>query len=203
MPTKISFYFGKSKSAHQISRPITSGPAASRKAENDTRLFQKRQKRRIVRITILLKKKGDYSRNRLCDPAGARTQDPNIKSVVLYQLSYGISDTKMGIASVLVVQMYGFIFNMQHPTCNFLRKSVFFTLSFATGGNALLLRIKSTECFSSANPPASFSIILISGETFAISATRSSWVLRYLLEHFLPPILPDFEISCNGWEAYI
>ena len=26
----------------------------------------------------------------LCDPAGARTQDPNIKSVVLYQLSYGI-----------------------------------------------------------------------------------------------------------------
>ena len=25
-----------------------------------------------------------------CDPAGARTQDPNIKSVVLYQLSYGI-----------------------------------------------------------------------------------------------------------------
>ncbi len=26
-----------------------------------------------------------------CDPAGARTQDPNIKSVVLYQLSYGIS----------------------------------------------------------------------------------------------------------------
>ena len=23
-----------------------------------------------------------------CDPAGARTQDPNIKSVVLYQLSY-------------------------------------------------------------------------------------------------------------------
>ena len=31
MPTKISFYFGKSKSAHQISRPITSGPAASRK----------------------------------------------------------------------------------------------------------------------------------------------------------------------------
>ncbi len=25
-----------------------------------------------------------------CDPAGTRTQDPNIKSVVLYQLSYGI-----------------------------------------------------------------------------------------------------------------
>ena len=27
----------------------------------------------------------------LRDPAGARTQDPNIKSVVRYQLSYGIS----------------------------------------------------------------------------------------------------------------
>ena len=27
----------------------------------------------------------------LRDPAGARIQDPNIKSVVLYQLSYGIS----------------------------------------------------------------------------------------------------------------
>jgi hypothetical protein len=26
-----------------------------------------------------------------CDPAGARTQDPNIKSVMLYQLSYGIA----------------------------------------------------------------------------------------------------------------
>lgn len=28
-----------------------------------------------------------------CDPAGARTQDPNIKSVVLYQLSYRIFHT--------------------------------------------------------------------------------------------------------------
>jgi hypothetical protein len=26
----------------------------------------------------------------VCDPAGIRTQDPNIKSVMLYQLSYGI-----------------------------------------------------------------------------------------------------------------
>ena len=34
----------------------------------------------------------------LRDPAGARTQDPNIKSVVLYQLSYGISDTKRGVS---------------------------------------------------------------------------------------------------------
>ncbi|MCW3071984.1 MAG: hypothetical protein JWO44_1874 [Bacteroidetes bacterium] len=26
----------------------------------------------------------------ICDPAGIRTQDPYIKSVMLYQLSYGI-----------------------------------------------------------------------------------------------------------------
>ncbi len=28
--------------------------------------------------------------SQLCDPAGIRTQDPYIKSVLLYQLSYGI-----------------------------------------------------------------------------------------------------------------
>ena len=39
------------------------------------------------------------------DPAGARTQDPNIKSVVLYQLSYGIIRANPEL-SVLVVQMY-------------------------------------------------------------------------------------------------
>ncbi len=39
------------------------------------------------------------------DPAGARTQDPNIKSVVLYRLSYGILHFQSGIP-VLVVQMY-------------------------------------------------------------------------------------------------
>ncbi|MCW3104379.1 MAG: hypothetical protein JWO09_2819 [Bacteroidetes bacterium] len=30
------------------------------------------------------------SRLYFCDPAGIRTQDPYIKSVMLYQLSYGI-----------------------------------------------------------------------------------------------------------------
>ena len=35
-----------------------------------------------------------------CDPAGARTQDPNIKSVVLYLLSYRVS--------LLRLQKYGF-----------------------------------------------------------------------------------------------
>ena len=29
-----------------------------------------------------------------CDPAGTRTQDPYIKSVMLYQLSYGIIPDK-------------------------------------------------------------------------------------------------------------
>ena|GEM_PF-4210635 len=31
------------------------------------------------------------------DPAGARTQDPNIKSVVLYQLSYRIRTLKVSL----------------------------------------------------------------------------------------------------------
>jgi hypothetical protein len=34
-----------------------------------------------------------------CDPAGARTQDPNIKSVVLYQLSYRIGFRAANIRS--------------------------------------------------------------------------------------------------------
>ncbi len=38
------------------------------------------------------------------DPAGARTQDPNIKSVVLYLLSYEIN-AKLSDESALVVQM--------------------------------------------------------------------------------------------------
>ena len=35
------------------------------------------------------RKVADFQRlkNSFCDPLGARTQDPNIKSVVLYQLS--------------------------------------------------------------------------------------------------------------------
>lgn len=59
------------------------------------------------------------------EPAGARTQDPNIKSVVLYLLSYGFSVCQIGIASVLVVQMYGFIFNLQHLTCKICAKPAF------------------------------------------------------------------------------
>gem|GEM_PF-768566 len=43
------------------------------------------------RISINYGKQKSHSLKWLfSDPAGARTQDPNIKSVVLYQLSYGI-----------------------------------------------------------------------------------------------------------------
>ena len=48
------------------------------------------------------------------EPAGARTQDPNIKSVVLYLLSYGFSGT-ITAQTVLVVQMYGIYLKMQYP----------------------------------------------------------------------------------------
>gem|GEM_PF-1250926 len=50
------------------------------------------------------KKKGAKI-NAFCDPAGIRTQDPYIKSVLLYQLSYGIlsvfeSDAKVEFLSI-------------------------------------------------------------------------------------------------------
>jgi hypothetical protein len=35
-----------------------------------------------------------------CDPAGTRTQGPNIKSVVLYQLSYEINLSFLGSAKI-------------------------------------------------------------------------------------------------------
>ena len=52
------------------------------------------------------------------EPAGARTQDPNIKSVVLYLLSYGFSGT-ITAQTVLVVQMYGIYLKMQYPKAFF------------------------------------------------------------------------------------
>ena len=36
------------------------------------------------------KKAAKWNLAAFCDPAGTRTQDPYIKSVLLYQLSYGI-----------------------------------------------------------------------------------------------------------------
>ncbi len=41
-------------------------------------------------LGILKKRKAVNNYRPTCDPAGIRTQDPNIKSVMLYQLSYGI-----------------------------------------------------------------------------------------------------------------
>ena len=35
-----------------------------------------------------------------CDPAGTRTQGPNIKSVMLYQLSYEINPFSFGSAKI-------------------------------------------------------------------------------------------------------
>ena len=48
---------------------------------------------------VYKRKRGTYNKclvSNFRDPAGARTQDPNIKSVVLYQLSYGISVCRNG-----------------------------------------------------------------------------------------------------------
>jgi hypothetical protein len=42
----------------------------------------------------------------VCDPAGTRTQGPNIKSVVLYQLSYEIIKEVIMTALFLGVQKY-------------------------------------------------------------------------------------------------
>ena len=49
----------------------------------------------------IINKKANRKISFFCDPAGIRTQDPYIKSVLLYQLSYGIlsvfeSDAKVG-----------------------------------------------------------------------------------------------------------
>ena len=45
------------------------------------------------------------ARHNCGEPAGARTRDPNIKSVVLYLLSYGFIVPNR-ISPFLVVQMY-------------------------------------------------------------------------------------------------
>ena len=57
-------------------------------------------KKRIINIIALTVKEYMFKKKRqvyyfrlasICDPAGTRTQGPYIKSVLLYQLSYGIS----------------------------------------------------------------------------------------------------------------
>lgn len=54
-----------------------------------------------------------FRRRLFCDPAEARTQDPQIKSLLLYQLSYGV-------ISVLVVQRKGFLSFPATPKSNYL-----------------------------------------------------------------------------------
>ncbi len=49
----------------------------------------------------------------LCDPAGIRTQDPYIKSVLLYQLSYGIKTHFRKCLSQMRMQNYAFIATVQ------------------------------------------------------------------------------------------
>lgn len=44
-----------------------------------------------------------------CDPAGIRTQDPNIKSVMLYQLSYGIFSRNLSLITTALRESYGIL----------------------------------------------------------------------------------------------
>ena len=66
----------------------------------------------------------------LCDPAGARTQDPNIKSVVLYLLSYWIF--RFGSAKIC----------QQNYISKFLLQIIEETLNFAGCYGYFLFRIQ-------------------------------------------------------------
>ena len=46
-------------------------------------------------IWPIIKKEAKQLLNLFCDPAGIRTQDPYIKSVMLYQLSYRVVAMKL------------------------------------------------------------------------------------------------------------
>ena len=55
-----------------------------------------------------------------CDPAGARTQDPYIKSVMLYQLSYEIKTAFLLKKRVQIYELYSVnknTFNNLNITC--------------------------------------------------------------------------------------
>ena len=57
--------------------------------------------------------------NFFCDPAGARTQDPNIKSVVLYQLSYRVISLNEGANIKRFINIpSGFLDNFLFFCCN-------------------------------------------------------------------------------------
>ena len=49
-----------------------------------------------------------------CDPAGTRTQGPNIKSVVLYQLSYEIDLSFLGSAKIQSVAFKAKTFSVNY-----------------------------------------------------------------------------------------
>ncbi len=55
-----------------------------------------------------------------CDPAGIRTQDPNIKSVMLYRLSYRIISLLQRCLSIIANAKVAFFHNKtkQYPRSN-------------------------------------------------------------------------------------
>ena len=113
--TKISFYFGNPKSRGKICRAARCGKDA---AAEDGRQQAYGGLRRCtaengIRVPAQKKRKAATFLS-FGEPAGARTQDPNIKSVVLYLLSYGFSGT-ITAQTVLVVQMYGIYLKIQYP----------------------------------------------------------------------------------------
>lgn len=118
--TKISFYFGNPKSRGKICGVRQNAGRMQQRKTGDSRhttgcggvrrktAFGSRHKKERKAATFLS----------FGEPAGARTQDPNIKSVVLYLLSYGFSGT-ITAQTVLVVQMYGIYLKMQYPKAFF------------------------------------------------------------------------------------
>ena len=64
------------------------------------------RERYLQRNILFIRKKGEPINSPSSDPAGTRTQDPNIKSVVLYRLSYWILQLCFSIA---VAKVYLFV----------------------------------------------------------------------------------------------
>ena len=116
--TKISFYFGNPKSRGKICGARRDAGRMQRRAAEDGRQQAYGGLRRCtaengIRVPAQKKRKATTFLS-FGEPAGARTQDPNIKSVVLYLLSYGFSGT-ITAQTVLVVQMYGIYLKIQYP----------------------------------------------------------------------------------------
>ena len=71
---------------HQAPSPWTKVTSRHRASTPGTLYVDRRVHFRIA-LEDTQTKKASVSRSLFCDPSGARTQDPNIKSVVLYLLS--------------------------------------------------------------------------------------------------------------------